>query len=408
MDSKILIGLIIILVVGAIFMYIPSTGIPVSGETGSVVDANNKFAIDMYSELKSEEGNIFFSPFSISTALAMTYEGAKGETAEQMKQVFYFPENNSEMRSQYLVLNSQINSKSDSFQLSTANALWAQKDYPFLSEYLNTVETYYGGKATELDFVGNTEGSRQTINAWVEEKTNNKIKDLIPVDALTTLTRLVLTNAVYFKGTWFYQFDTEATQEDYFKLDNEEYVKVQMMNIDDEEIKFNYTENDDIQMLELPYDGDKLSMLLILPENNMQNLESKLTLENLNKWKQDLEEQRVKVFIPKFKLETDYSLKEPLMGMGMPLAFGGRADFSGMTGNPDLFIVKVLHKAFVEVNEEGTEAAAATAVIMAKAVVQTEPKPQIPVFRADHPFVFIIQQKDSGNILFIGRVSDPS
>ena len=373
----------------------------------AVVDTSNQFAFDLYSEYKLKEGNIFFSPYSISTALAITFEGARGQTADEMRTVFHFPKDENARKLGYSGLLEKINAENENYKLSTANALWAQENYKFLDEYLNSVEKYYSGGVTNLDFVNETESSRITINDWVEDQTNDKIKDLIPRGLITPLTRLVLTNAIYFKGDWLKQFNEDETRDENFRISSNETKKVPMMRRTDEEAKFNFTENEDLQILELPYSGEKLSMLILLPKNDdLEYLENNLTLENLEKWKRDLREERVKVFIPKFKFETKYLMAEDLKKMGMPTAFSMAADFSGMTEERDLFISAVVHQAFVEVNEEGTEAAAATAVIMTFKSISIESK-SIPIFRADHPFVFLIQEKETGSILFLGRVSEP-
>ncbi len=377
-------------------------------EVSTVIEANNKFALDLYSRYKTKEDNIFFSPYSISTALAMTYEGARGQTAEEMQSVFYFPEDDDERRSSYANLYNEINKEDKEYKLNTANALWAEHSFQFLDEYFNIVEEYYGGKVTNLDFKQDPEGSRIIINDWVEEKTNNKIKDLIPSGLIDSMTRLVLTNAIYFKGEWVKQFNEDATQEQNFRVSSSDGVKVQMMQRIDNESIFNYAEDDKLQILEMPYSGEDLSMLIFLPKNDdMKALENSINVEKLTEWRANLEKKRVDIFIPKFKLETKYFMAQDLMEMGMPSAFVS-ADFSGITGKKDLFISNVIHQAFVEVNEEGTEAAAATAVIMPLTSIGSEPGPQIPTFRADHPFIFIIQQNDTGNILFMGRVDNPS
>jgi serpin B len=380
-------------------------------DINNIVEANNQFALDYYSQLKEkDDGNIFFSPFSISSALAITYEGARGETAEEIQTVFYFPADDNLRRTEYATVFDELNKEDKKYKLSTANALWAQEDYQFLTEYLDTVEKYYGGKATNLDFVKDPEGSRVTINNWVEDQTNDKIRDLIPQGVIDELTRLILTNAIYFKGEWVKQFNEEETKEEDFRISKNDYVEVQMMQRTDEEAKFNYAENDKLQILEMPYSGEELSMLILLPKNDdLTVIEDLLSTQKLSEWEKDLENQRVDVYIPKFKFETKYFMANDLKTMGMPTAFQWPgADFSGMDGTKDLYIGEVIHQAFVEVNEEGTEAAAATAVIMVGSVSMEQETPEIPVFRADHPFIFLIQEKASGNILFMGRVVNPT
>jgi serpin B len=369
-------------------------------ELQTLVDANNQFAFELYAELKDDGGNMFFSPFSISTALAMTYEGARGQTADEMQSVLHFPEDDMIRRNSFAQLISHINAPSAEYELNTANALWAQQNYPFLNTYIDTVRENYYSEVTNLDFVGETEKSRVTINDWVEEKTNDRIKDIIPPGVLTPLTRLVLTNAIYFKGTWITQFDKEDTRLQDFKLGGNRTVEVEMMYLPDEE--FNYYWSEDLQVLEMPYEGDQVSMLVLLPEEGkMEELEESLTPENLNLWRSSLREQEIDIYIPKFELETKYFLTQNLAEMGMPTAFSMDADLSGMDGTTDLMITDVIHQAFVRVDEEGTEAAAATAVIVALKGMPNQ-------FRADHPFIFIIQDTETGSVLFMGKVTDPT
>jgi len=371
----------------------------------AVVNGNNEFAFDVYSKFKDESGNLFFSPWSISSALAMTYEGARGTTADEMREVLHFSDS-SLMRPGFAKIQNQINKKEKSYLLSTANALWAQKEYSFLSDYFGLIDSYYGGKVTNLDFVNETEESRVTINSWVEEKTNNKIKDLIPQGLITQDTALVLTNAIYFKGNWLTQFKKENTREEDFKVSGDEIVSVEMMCAFGDDYEFKYAETEKIQVLELPYVDEELSMIVLLPsEGEMDYLEKNLDNQNFSDWKSNLRMQEVDVYLPKFKFETKYLMGNVLKEMGMATAFSGGADFSGMTGQRDLFISEVIHQAFVEVNEEGTEAAAATAVIMA--ITAVEPY-QIPEFKANHPFIFAIQENETGSILFIGRVDNPT
>lgn len=373
----------------------------------AVVAANNRFAFELYSQFNEEnrDNNIFFSPYSISIALTMTYEGAKGQTAEEMQSVLHIPEHANVRRPNFARIYNEINKEDKKYKLSTANALWAQKDYTFLEEYTDNVEKYYGGKVTNLDFIEESEKSRQTINRWVEDQTNDKIKNLIPPGILNFYIRLVLTNAIYFKGTWVKQFDEKDTREDDFRVNSGKTVKVPMMGLAGDGVEFNYAETDEIQILEMPYDGEDISMLIILPkDNDLINVEETISLEKLSEWKTMFNKQRVDVFVPKFKFETKYFMAGILGNMGMSTAFSRTADFSGMDGTTELFIQNVIHQAFVEVNEEGTEAAAATAVLMETLSLG----PRIPVFRADHPFIFIIQEAETGNILFLGKVSDPS
>ncbi|MCC7570950.1 serpin family protein [Candidatus Micrarchaeota archaeon] len=372
-----------------------------------VIDSNNKFAIDMYSQVKSEPGNIFFSPYSISSAFAIVYGGGDGQTADEIKQVFYFPEDTSKLRPNFAAIYNDINFGGSDYELQTANALWVQNNYPLLETYTKTVESYYGGKANNVDFVGNTEGSRQEINSWVEQQTKNKIQNLFPAGSLNPLNRLVITNAIYFKGTWVKQFNKDYTRDAEFRVTPTQKVTVSMMQLTGENADFDYTETDNIQILQMPYEGDKLSMLILLPkDDDISLVENELSIENLNNWRKNLKQEKVYVYLPKFTFTKEYNLNNHLITMGMPSSFdAGKADFSGMTNNRDLFINKVVHKAFVDVNEEGTEAAAATGIAFTLSASSYQ---EHYVFRADHPFIFLIQDTNSGNILFIGRVNNPS
>ncbi|MBU4341863.1 MAG: serpin family protein, partial [Candidatus Altiarchaeota archaeon] len=236
----------------------PISGASVVEANNDIVDANNEFALDLYRELMDSGGNMFYSPWSILSALAMTYEGARGQTAEEMREVLHLPEDDEARRNSFRDVQEGINKEDKSYELLTANALWPQQDYPFLDGYIDTIRTYYGGEATALDYVTETEKSRQTINSWVEEKTNDKIKDLIPAGVLGPLTRMVLTNAIYFKGTWVMQFDEEDTREEDFHVSPEETVTAQMMSLTGDDARFNYAEDEDVQVLELPYDGEEV------------------------------------------------------------------------------------------------------------------------------------------------------
>lgn len=386
---------------------IEDANIVAGDHNSSAIIANNQFTFDFYNQIKGGTDNIFVSPISISSAIAMTYEGARGKTAEEIRSVFHFPSDIVTLRNSFASINGELNKKSDSFQLSIANALWAQKDYKFLSEYLSTVEKYYGGKATNLDFKFATETARQTINKWVEVKTNDRIQNLIPSGLLNPNTRLVLTNAIYFNGKWEKPFDENGTRADtLFSVDAVKKVKVNMMQ--NESGEFGYAENSDLQIIELPYRGNKISMIILLPkQNDINAFEKILNLEKLNQLKKELKKQRVGVFLPQFKFGTKYFLAENLKKIGMPTAFlGGTADFSGMDGTRYLSIGEVIHQAFVDVNENGTEAAAATAVIM-KTTAAPYPGPTIPRFYANHPFIFLIQDNSNGNILFMGKIINP-
>jgi serpin B len=365
------------------------------------------FALDLYEQLSSIEGNLFFSPYSILTALAMTYAGARGATADQMRRALYFslkPEQLHQAFAQLQECMAQIEKKGG-VQLKIANALWPHLTYPFLLEYLALVEHYYGVGITGVNY-NDPEAARDTINAWVEGKTEQKIKQLIPEGILNELTRLVLTNAIYFKGDWARQFDPLITEPAPFWVASGVSVTASMMY---QEGQFHYCEAPGVQILELPYIGGGLSMIVLLPDevDGLAHLEQNLTAENLVRWTWMVSngDREVELTLPRFKLSYACQLDKMLQSMGMVDAFSDdEADFSGMDGTDYLYISAVLHKAFVAINEEGTEAAAATAV-----VVKMRGLPEAPaVFRADHPFIFLIQEKSSGSILFLGRVVRPA
>ncbi|MBC8468200.1 MAG: serpin family protein [Planctomycetes bacterium] len=376
-----------------------------------VVAGNNEFAFELYSKLRSSEGNLFFSPYSISTALALAYSGARGETETEMATVLHLPTTTKDtigqmrFHSTFGTIIKDLNSRGEKggYELSAANALWGQKGYGFLEEYLELIENNYGGKLNEVDFVRAAETTRKTINKWVEQKTNNKITNLIPQGVLDSMTRMVLTNAIYFKGNWARQFKKDMTEDAPFTLVDGEKVDAAMMN---QTAEFGYMETASFQGLELPYVDDELSMIIMLPKeiDGLDEFEKTLTVENLSNWLSKLHKREVVVSVPKFKMTSQFGLASVLKSMGMTDAFSSNANFSGINGKRDLFISAVIHKAYVDVNEEGTEAAAATAVTMKLTSVMPS---RIPVFRADHPFLFLIRDNHSGSILFIGRVMNP-
>ena len=384
-----------------------------------IVEGNNKFALELFAKLQSTKGNLFFSPYSISTAMAMAHAGARNETESQMAGVLHFPvsENRrTDSTSNFLLDRQQFawsfgniikdlnkRGQKGGYTLTVANALWGQKDYGFLKEFLKLIETNYDGRLNEVDFVRATEATRKTINAWVEKKTNDKIKNLISEGVLDSMTRLVLTNAIYFKGNWAKQFKENRTKDSPFTLADGQKIDVAMMY---QKAEFGYMETDTFQALELPYVDEELSMVILLPKkyDALDEFEKTLTPDNLTQWLAKIFKCEVVVFVPKFKLTSQFSLASVLKSMGMTNAFSSDADFSGINGKRDLFISAVIHKAFVEVNEEGTEAAAATGVVMRLTSIGPAP---IPVFRADHPFLFLIRDNLSGSILFIGRVANP-
>jgi serpin B len=378
----------------------------------STAKSVNDFGLDLYSKLKIKSGNIFISPYSISTALGMAYAGAKGDTAKEMAKVLHFSlPHEKQAESMAELMRSVQPTSEDSYTLMISNALWGQKGFGFLPQFLDILKKYYGAGLEEVDFAKDTEGSRIIINQWVEENTKQRIKDLIKSGMLSGYTRLVLTNAVYFKGIWQDKFEKTATSEqDFYDID-QKILKVSMMN---NSKSYKYFENDSLQVLELPYKGDKISMLVLLPKekDGVINLGLDLNAENLDIWLKGLSETEVNVYLPKFELEYDCNLSDILINLGMAQAFSQeQADFSGMNGKgwdspQHLILDKVIHKAWVKVDEEGTEAAAATAVVMMTNSISVAKEPK--QFKADHPFIFIIHDNPSGAILFIGRVMNPA
>lgn len=379
----------------------------------ALTDGNARFGYDLYAKLATEPGNLFLSPFSISAALAMTAAGAKGKTLDEMKKVLHLPP---DAHTGFANLIGRVNGTGGkrAYQLTTANALFGQTGYPWRPEFADLTRKNYGAGLVDTDFKADAEGSRQRINGWVEKDTKEKIKNLIPMGVISALTRMVLTNAVHFKGNWANQFKKERTKDAQFHATGTKTAEVPMMN---QEGRFRYAEaalnentrvRTEVQVLELPYVGNELSMLVLLPRlNDLPFLERSLTAANVGGWADKLTPQLVDVSLPRFKMEWGTkSLVDPLKALGMKAAFGADADLTGMhSGSEHLFIAEVLHKAFVDVNEEGTEAAAATAVVVGRAGFAPPPKPK--VFRADRPFLFLIRENATGSVLFLGRFAGP-
>jgi serpin B len=380
---------------------------PLKEQVAGVVEADNRFAFDLYQRLRSEKGNLFFSPASISMALAMTYVGAAENTAAEMAKNLHFEMPKAQLNEEMRALRTSWNrkEKKQGFRLDVANRLWGQEGYHFLPEFLRVTRTDYGAELGQLDFRSDAERARQTINAWVEDHTEQKIANLIPSAAALRVARLVLTNAVYFKGEWQEPFDKSQTKNEDFHVSTDRKIKAAIMHKQD---YFRYAHVEGLQLLELSYSDRSLSMVVLLPEKvgKLGQLEEKLTTAYFQTWTERLVSQEVIASLPKFKTTSQFQLSDTLKAMGMVSAFdAATADFSGMTGNRDLFISAVIHKAFVDVNEEGTEAAAATAV---NAVGSAGEPQEPPVFRADHPFVFLIRDNRTGAILFLGRIVDPT
>jgi serpin B len=373
----------------------------------AVVQGNNQFAFDLYAKLRGQSGNLFLSPYSISTALAMTYAGAGGRTAAQMAKTLRFTLDPEKLHPGFAAVAREVNGagKPRAYELRVANALWGQQGEHFLPGFLKLTRDHYGAAFHLTDFAGQTEGARRAINAWVEKQTKNKIKELFRPGVLTSLTRLVLTNAIYFKGDWQSAFPKKKTAPGDFLLTAGGKVRAPLMH---QEQKLNYHDGGTFQMLELPYKGGELAMVVLLPKktDGLAELEKSLTAERLTAALARLKLHQVKVTLPPFRVTAEFSLNQTLAALGMPDAFDRRvADFSGMNGKKNLFLQAVVHKAFVDVNEEGTEAAVATGVGVGLA--SYTPPPPRAVFRADHPFVYLIRDRRTASILFLGRLTKP-
>jgi serpin B len=378
-----------------------------SADVNQVVAGNTEFALDLYARLRTGDGNVFFSPYSISAALAMTYAGARDETATQMASTLHFDLPPDKLHPAFSELKTNLDAiqEKGKVRLAVANSLWPQVGFDFRQDYLALCEQYYGSAIVPVDFSRHTEAARTKINDWVSERTDGKIDELIGPGRLDELSRIVLVNAIYFKGDWRTKFDASRTQDQPFHISSGTPVTARLM---EQTADFSYAEFPDLQVLEMPYAGGDISMVVLLPHDvdGLTNLEAQLTPENLNSWINGLGTEKVHVFFPGFTFRSQFLLADTLSAMGMPDAFDATADFSGMDGRKDLYISSVIHEAYVKVDEKGTEAAAATAVVMTE-LVMAEPL-RIPTFRADHPFLFLIRDNETGSILFLGRVMNPT
>lgn len=378
------------------------------GELDSLTQGNLAFAVDLFQQLRSEEGNLFFSPYSISLALAMTYAGARGETEAQMAAVLHFLLPQEKLHPAFNALDQILASRAETempeggepLRLTIANSIWGQQGYTFLQPFLDTLAQHYGAGMRLVDYVADAEEARLDINAWVSEETEGKIEDLIPPGTLNSLTRLVLANAIYFNASWLHPFEEQATREGAFHLLDGSEVTAPLMYQSE---MYPYLEGDGFQAVELPYAGGETSMVIFLPdEGGFAAFEENLTSETLAAWIEALSGRSVMLTMPKFEYTSEMNLSQTLMAMGMERAFMD-ADFSGMDGTMELAISDVLHKAYVSVDEEGTEAAAATAVVM-RATAMQEPGVELVI---DRPFIYLIRDRETGTILFLGRVLNP-
>ncbi len=379
---------------------------------GQLVEDNQAFALELYRYLADRsQDDLFLSPHSISVALAMTYAGARGETEAQMAEALRFTLPQDELHAAFNQLDLILSARGEDakgkdgegFRLHVVNALWGQQGYDFEETFLDTLARNYGAGLRLVDFVEDAEGARQTINAWVSEQTEGRIEDLIPQGVLDALTRLVLTNAIYFNAAWAEPFEEDMTEDGPFYLLDGSSVEVPMMHQTEH---FGYTAGEGYQAVELPYDGRELSMVILLPDSDeFAAFERDLDRETLVTILSALRSQRVNLAMPRFEFSSKFSLTDALSELGMPVAFTEEADFSGMNGRRELMITDVLHQAFVSVDEEGTEAAAATAVV----VGLTSAMPEEPVeMTVDRPFIFLIRDIETGALLFVGRTLNPA
>ncbi len=375
-----------------------------------LVRSNNEFAMDLYKEVCVIQGsdNTFFSPYSISSALGMTYAGAEGQTAVEMAVVLHFTLPFEITNRAFHSLTESLSSgelvraeSGDPFTLSISNGLWVQDGFNLLDEYVAEVTMYYSAAVRNLDFIDDPDGSREIINEWVAESTMDRIQNLIPSGVLNDDTRVVLTNAVYFKASWLKPFHEHFTSDTPFFLTNGSAINVPMMNQTD---YFRYVSTEECSAVELDYAEGNASMLILLPDGDIEEFEQDFDSGMMETIRRRLSSTRVSISMPKFEFSQSMQLSQILRTLGMESAFSGGADFSGFTGNPDLFISEILHKAFVKVDETGTEAAAATAVVMGITAI-----PEDPVeMNINRPFLFFILDRESGCILFMGRIMDPS
>ena len=380
-------------------------------EYKKVVEGNNQFSINLYQTLattpKVRDKNIFFSPFSISEAFAMTITGTRGETAKEIQETLHFPFKDNILHSSFTTLNKELQSRSqEGLHLNLANAIWLQEEMRFKEKTKQLIKEYYQSAFHLANFrdIHLIEQIRQEINSWVSKKTENKIRELIEKGTLDATTRMVLVNAIYFKGKWAFPFEKSATFDENFYINDTKSVKVPMMH---QKQRFNYYENRNLQVLELPYVGKSLSMVIFLPRKGVpiNALEKALSTKHIESVFEQMSQTRVAVSLPRFKFETKYYLKAILKRMGMVIPFSNSADFSGFTTNEGLKIAKVIHGASITVDEEGSEAAAATAIVIKTKGLHKAPR--YIEFRADHPFLFMIRDRKSGVILFMGRVMKP-
>jgi serpin B len=382
------------------------------GGAEPLAEDNNDFAVAMYDYLRQGPGNLFFSPFSVRLALGMAQAGARGETARQMRQALRVTSSSDEaFHSACAEIIARLNGHDADYELTVANSLWCQDGAPLQPEFRDLIDRDYGGDIYLVDFSRDAEAARITMNQWIEDKTRQRIRGLISSGSLNASTRLVLLNAVYFRGTWMQPFLRAATTDQPFHLEDDRQVPVPLMY---QKEATRYLQAQGYQAVELFYQGGDLSMLLLLPDrkDGLKDIEATLSARMLHECLTKMAVRQVELFLPRFNIALEaIHLRPQLAALGMPLAFTpSQADFSGINGHlpPDkgaLSLSVVAHKAFVTVNEEGTEAAAATLVDL---LLVRRPSEPAPIFRADHPFLFAIRHRPSGTVLFVGRMTDPT
>ena len=388
----------------------------------ALAQGSRAFALDLYHALGKPSGNFFFSPYSITLALSMTYAGARGETASQMADVMHFQLPADRLHPALNALDQELASRKDlensqpgggkgsdgkGFRLNLVNDIWGQQGFSFLPAFLDLLAQNYGAGLRLIDFQANPEDARQQINQYITDQTEKRIQNLLPPGSIDEATRLVLTNAIYFNAAWFYPFDTELTKPQAFTRLDGSSVDVPMMRVPGAK-RFNYRQGDGFQAIELPYENTDLSMLIIVPdEGRFADFETSFSAVQLATLMDEMQSTEVVLKMPSFSFDSDFDLADNLQAMGMSDAFNpGAADFSGMDGARDIYIGAVVHKAFVKVDEAGTEAAAASAVAMrASAMPNQQPPVELTI---DRPFIFLIVDAPTQSILFMGRVTDPS
>jgi serpin B len=365
----------------------------------TIVEGNNQFALDLLKRLYKNDLNVFFSPYSISTALFMTCAGTKKETEKQMLQVLHQEQNTAQYHKKYGEIGTSIENKK-SVELNIANSIWPKKNFQLKPEYVKLLKNAYKVQVTECDFIGNAEAERLKINKWVEDKTKNKIQNLIKPGILDATTLVVLTNAIYFYGDWKIAFDPAFTKEEEFSKNDGSKIKTPFMNAI---YSLDYASDDVFSMISIPYKNNEVSMIVLLPKDSteLNQAMNVLDIRRFDLLMMKLQNRKINLSLPKFKMDFECELQDTLINMGMPDAFGAKADFTGMANDSSLHISKVIHKAFIDVSEKGTEAAASTAVIVSR-------NGGGPIsFRANRPFIFMIRDNASHQLLFIGIMNNP-